>query len=87
MLTATSPTTEATVTDVRYRRALAGADINATGTNTVKALFVGQGVDGPLGAIGTWTLTDDTVGRVAPDGSHTDDLGVDIYGAFGVEVP
>ena len=48
---------------------------------------MGQGVDGPLGAIGTWTLTDDTVGRVAPDGSHTDDLGVDIYGAFGVEVP
>ena len=81
------PYQEASVTDVRYRRALAGADIAATGTNTVKALFVGQGVDGPLGAIGTWTLTDDTVGRVAPDGSHTDDLGVDIYGAFGVEVP
>ena len=78
---------ELTVADVRYRRALAGADISATGTNTVKALFVGQGVDGPLGAIGTWTLTDDTIGRVAPDGSHTDDLGIDIYGAFGVEVP
>ena len=81
------PYGEATVADVRYRRALAGADIAATGTNTVKALFVGQGVDGPLGVIGTWTLTDDTVGRVAPDGSHTDDLGQDIYGAFGVEVP
>jgi len=82
-----TPYGEVTVSDVRYRRALAGADIAATGTNSVKALFVGQGVDGPLGAIGTWTLTDDTIGRVAPDGSHTDDLGVDIYGAFGVEVP
>ena len=81
------PYGEVNVTNVRYRRALAGADIAAAGTNTVKALFVGQGVDGPLGAIGTWTLTDDTVGRVAPDGSHTDDLDVDIYGAFGVEVP
>ena len=81
------PYGEASVSDVRYRRALAGADITATGTNSVKALFVGQGVDGPLGAIGTWSVTDDTVGRVAPDGSHTDDLGVDIYGAFGVEVP
>ena len=81
------PYGEADVSDVRYRRALAGADIAATGTNSVKALFVGQGVDGPLGVIGTWTLTDDTIGRVAPDGSHTDDLGVDIYGAFGAEVP
>ena len=81
------PYGEAPVSDVRYRRALAGADIAAAGTNSVKALFVGQGVDGPLGVIGTWSLTDDTVGRVAPDGSHTDDIGVDIYGAFGAEVP
>jgi len=81
------PYGEADVSDVRYRRAAAGGDISAAGTNSVKALFVGQGVDGPLGVIGTWTLTDDTIGRVAPDGSHTDDIGVDIYGAFGVEVP
>ena len=82
------PYGEATVADTRYRRAAAGADITPSPTTeTVKALFVGQGVDGPLGVIGTWTLDDDTVGRVAPDGSHTDDLGVGIYGAFGVEVP
>ena len=78
---------EVAVTGGRYRRASAGGDIDATGTATAKALFVGQGVDGPLGVIGTWTLDDDTVGRVAPDGSHTDDLGLAIYGAFGVEVP
>ena len=83
------PYGEAAVSDVRYRRALAGADIAATGgaTTTVKSLFVGQGVDGPLGVIGTYTLTDSAVGRVAPDGSHTDDLGQAIYGAFGAEVP
>ena len=83
------PYGEASVADVRYRRALAGADIPATGgaTTTVKSLFVGQGVDGPLGVIGTYTLTDSAVGRVAPDGSHTDDLGAAIYGAFGAEVP
>lgn len=81
------PYGEAPDADVRYRQAAARGDITATGTNTAKALFVGQGVDGPRGVIGTWTLTDDTIGRVAPDGSHTDDLGVEIYGAFGVEVP
>ena len=82
------PYTEATVSGTRYRQAAAAADITPSPTTqSVKALFVGQGVDGPLGVIGTWTLTDDTVGRVAPDGSHTDDLGQAIYGAFGVEVP
>ena len=85
------PYGEASVTGFRYRRATAGGDITgADGSDPgtgVKALFVGQGVDGPLGVIGTWTLHDDTVGRVAPDGSHTDDIGVPIYGAFGVEVP
>ena len=81
------PYGEAAITGGRYRRATAGGDIDAAGTATAKALFVGQGVDGPLGVIGTWTLTDSTVGRVAPDGSHTDDLGMPIYGAFGVEVP
>ena len=81
------PYGEVAVTGGRYRRATAGGDIGATGTATAKALFVGQGVDGPLGVIGTWTLDDDTVGRVAPDGSHTDDLGQAINGAFGVEVP
>ena len=81
------PYGEATVTGGRNRRAAAGSDIDVSGTAAVKALFVGQGVDGPLGVIGTWTLTDTAVGRVAPDGSHTDDIGQAIRGAFGVEVP
>ena len=81
--------TEAPVTEVRYRRAAAGPDIVNTGatTTTVKALFVGRGVDGPLGVIGTWTLHDATVGRIAPTGDHTDDLTAPIYGAFGVQAP
>ncbi len=79
---------EVGVDGTRYRQAAAGADIVASpATDTVKALFVGQGVDGPLGVIGTWSLTDATVGRVAPDGSHVDDFGAAIYGAFGVEIP
>ena len=48
---------------------------------------MGQGVDGPLGVIGTWTLTDSTVGRVSADGSEVADLGQAIYGAFGAEIP
>ena len=71
----------------RYRQAGAGGDIDATGTQTVKALFVGQGVDGPLGVIGTWTLTDTSVGRIAPTGDHTDDIGQSIVGAFGAQIP
>ena len=78
---------EVAVANARYRRAAAGSDINATGTQTAKALFVGRGVDGPLGVIGTWTLDDDTVGRIAPDGDHVDDYGAPIYGAFGAQVP
>ncbi len=71
----------------RYRRADAGGDITATGTQTVKALFVGPGVDGPLGVIGTWALTDATVGRFAGEGNHADDLGASIVGAFGAQIP
>ena len=71
----------------RYRRADAAGDITATGTQTVKALFVGQGVDGPLGVIGTWTLTDGTVGRYADTGDHADDYGLSIVGAFGAQIP
>ena len=78
---------EIAVADVRYRRVAAGADIPAAGSQTAKALLVGQGVDGPLGVIGTWTLSDGTVGRIAPTGDHIDDLGAAIYGAFGAEVP
>ena len=80
--------TEVAVSDVRYRLATSGADVTATGSVSAKALFVGQGVDGPLGVIGTWTLSGTTgVGRVAPDGSHTDDLNATITGAFGAQVP
>ncbi len=78
---------EVGVEDTRYRRVAAGIDITATGTRTAKALFVGRGVDGPLGVIGTWTLDDDTVGRIAPEGDHVDALGATIYGAFGAQVP
>ncbi len=73
----------------RYRRADAGDDIPASGaTQTVKALFVGQGVDGPLGVIGTWTLDHDEVGRIVAEGDHAVDLvGVPIVGAFGAQIP
>ena len=71
-----------------------------TGTS-VKALFVGQGVDGPLGVIGTYTiaagdavtpagvtsLTSTSIGRLGADGTQSVDVGVTIYGAFGAEAP
>ncbi|MCY4584345.1 MAG: hypothetical protein OXE50_16355, partial [Chloroflexi bacterium] len=75
------------VTGGRYRLVTAGIDVAATGTASSIALFVGQGVDGPLGVIGTWTLDDDTVGRVSGDGTSVDELGQAIYGAFCVESP
>ena len=78
---------EALVQNGRYRLVNGVNDVSVGGTDSVQALFVGRGVDGPLGVIGTWTLTDSTVGRVAPTGDHTDDLGSPIYGAFGAEVP
>ena len=78
---------EVAATGTRYRLASAGIDDPAGGTNTVKALFVGQGVDGPLGVIGTWTLRDSDLGRISPDGSHADLVDTPIYGAFGAEVP
>ncbi len=81
------PYGEVTVEGGRYRLVTAGTDVNAQGTASVQALFVGQGVDGPLGVIGTWTLTDTTVGRINGAGTSVDDLGVSIYGAFGVEAP
>ena len=78
---------EAAVSNFRYRLVTSAADQDGSGSASAKALFVGQGVDGPLGVIGTWTLADTTVGRIAPTGDHTDDVGQTIYGAFGVEVP
>lgn len=78
---------EASVTGGRYRLVPAGTDVTATGTASAIALFVGRGVDGPLGVIGTWTLDDDTVGRVSGDGTSVDELGQAIHGAFCVESP
>jgi len=54
---------------------------------SVKALFVGQGVDGPLGVIGTWSYRDATVGRIDATGTTVMDLGALITGAFGAEAP
>ena len=83
--------TEDAATGFRYRRAGLGGttttDIEGSGTATAKALFVGQSVDGPLGVIGTWTMTDSSVGRIDADGIDAKDVGNTIYGAFGAEVP
>ena len=88
MTTATSPTAKrVSRAGRRYRLVTAGVDVAATGTASAIALFVGQGMDGPLGVIGTWTLNDDSVGRVSGDGTSVDDPGQAIYGAFGVESP
>ena len=97
-------TTLAGTTRLRYTGA--GTPDNTDNTSpptgsTVKALFVGQGVDGPLGAIGTYTiatgdpvtpgtvssLTSSSSGRLGDDGTQTVDVGVTIYGAFGAQVP
>ncbi len=76
----------------RYRFADIGLSEEArnAATKTVKALFVGQGVDGPLGVIGTWTLQDAGLG-ITPNnweqGRTLDQLGEPIYGSFGAELP
>ena len=46
-------------TATRYRPAGAGAEIPRAETGHANATFVGQGVDGPLGVIGTWRLADE----------------------------
>ena len=83
--------------DVRYRLAAIGeTDVLGIEGSTnpavtgVGALFVGQGVDGPLGVIGTWTLDDDRVGRVRPPtnaGVRVEEETTTIYGSFGADVP
>ena len=73
---------------IRYRLGAIGtADVAATGTASVGALFVGQGVDGPLGVIGTFTLADENVARVNGTGLGVEEGGVTIYGGFGADVP
>ena len=81
---------EIDASSVRYRLGAVGmADQGATGGSdmSVKSIFVGQGVDGPLGVIGTWTLDDANVARVKADGSGVDAGGAAIYGSFGVDIP
>ncbi|MDE0628607.1 MAG: hypothetical protein OXH99_19610 [Bryobacterales bacterium] len=75
--------------NVRYRFAALGtADASATGaTASVGALFVGQGVDGPLGVIGTFALDDDNLARVNGTGLGVEEGGVLVRGGFGADVP
>ena len=92
--------------NARLRHTALGTPDTATSPPTdgsgVKALFVGQGVDGPLGAIGTYTIatgeavtpanvtdaSDSTsIGRLGADGTQSVDVGVTIYGAFGAQLP
>ena len=74
--------------DVRYRLAAIGMDDQeGVGTASVAALFVGQGVDGPLGVIGTFTLDDANVARVNAAGTGVEEGTVPIYGGFGADIP
>ena len=81
--------TVAAATDVRYRLAAIGMDdvTGDGGTFSVGALFVGQGVDGPLGVIGTFTLNDADVHRMSGDGLDVTEGAEIIYGGFGADVP
>ena len=75
-------------TNVRYRLSEIGmSDQPGTGTASVAALFVGQGVDGPLGVIGTFTLTDAVVARVNAAGTGVEEGAEIIYGGFGADIP
>ena len=74
-----------TVTATRYRPS-GSTEVSGQG-GVVNATFVGQTVDGPLGVIGTWTLTDGDVGRINDDGNNLEDKTATIYGAFGAELP
>ncbi len=89
----------------RLRYTALGTPDNTTlpvaASSGAKALFLGQGVDGPLGVIGTYTINTGTVvtpgtvsslegesiGRLGADGTQSVDVGVTIYGAFGAQVP
>ena len=88
-----APATVASTVDssnVRYRLKSIGIDdvpSAATGSASVGALFVGQGVDGPLGVIGKFTLTDPYVARVNAAGNNVEEGAEIIRGAFGVDVP
>ena len=79
--------------DVRYRLSAIGMpdQTGKEGTDKaetgVAALFVGQGVDGPLGVIGTFTLDDPNVARVHADGITVEEGTEVIFGGFGADIP
>ena len=62
-------------------------DATHEGSSVINGFFVGQGVEGPLGVIGRWSLSGAEFGRLSPDGTHADDLGEAIRGSFGAEAP
>ena len=62
-------------------------DATHASSAAAEGFFVGQGVEGPLGVIGRWSLTGAVFGRLSPDGTHADDLGEGILGSFGAEAP
>ena len=82
---------EATVSaqSLRYRLSAVGmTDEPGTGGDfSLGALFAGQGVEGPLGVIGTWTLKDSNVARVNASGAGVEEGSEVIRGAFGTDIP
>ena len=60
---------------------------NVNVTAGVGALLVGQGVDGPLGVIGTFTLDDDNDARVHADGTRVEEGDIAIFSGFGADIP
>lgn len=72
---------------VRYRLRARGIGDQTGSGAMLKALMVGQGLDGPLGVIGTWVLRDSNVARVSASGTGLDDRGARIRGGFGADIP
>ena len=56
---------------IRYRDQRL-TEVALSGTHSVEGRFVGEGIDGPFGVIGQWSLDDGN--------------GIDIDGAFGAEL-
>ncbi len=72
---------------VRYRHVDPNVTDASVSEQMLKGVFVGQGVDGPLGVIGVWSLDDGNVGRRNAAGTKVVDATNVIYGAFGAELP
>ncbi len=64
-----------------------GRSTHSSSSSSAMALFVGHGVEGPLGVIGTWTLKDPNVGRIHANGTILQGMGLEIRGAFGADLP